>query len=419
MRVLRAVGRIGDERGAPVYLVGGVVRDLLLLRPARDLDVLVVGDATAVARSLATLFGGRVQRHAAFGTATVHAERGLKLDLASSRRERYPRPAALPVVAPGTLEEDLWRRDFGVNALALSLGPRRVGGLVDPCGGLDDLKRKRIRVLHDRSFEDDPTRAFRAVRLGWRLRFEIEPATARAIRGAVTAGLFDALSGRRLSREVELALGEPRATELARELRRYRLWSALGCGIDPRTEDLRRLGRLERLLARYERLTRGEPVTRWDVALAALAWEIDAGERDLLIHRLRPGRRTARLLGDGVRRARAIVSELSGARRIRPSHVRAACRDAPAEVVLLAAAAARGERLPGMLATWLSRWRHVRSQIDGRDLLRAGILPGPAVARGLEAALDARLDGRARGRRAELRAAISAAGGAERRAGRT
>jgi tRNA nucleotidyltransferase (CCA-adding enzyme) len=192
---------------APAWLVGGAVRDLLLGAGSVDLDVAIEGDARSVARELASRLDGEAREHERFGTATVRAG-GLTVDLASTRRETYPQPGALPEVAEASLDEDLARRDFTVNAIAASLAADRVGELRDPHGGRADLDAGVIRVLHPRSFADDPTRLLRAVRYESRLGFRMDPETERLAREAIAAGALSTVSGARIRDELLDLLGE-------------------------------------------------------------------------------------------------------------------------------------------------------------------------------------------------------------------
>ena len=194
----------------PTYLVGGAVRDLLVGHGSVDLDLAVEGDAVAASRELAERLGGDASEHGRFGTATV-ARRELAVDLATARRESYSRPGALPDVEPASLEEDLARRDFSVNAMAIALSEPGRGELRDPVGGFDDVAAARIRVLHDRSFIDDPTRLLRALRYEARLGFSLERETERLVREAVAADALATVSGARVRDELMDLLGEPAA----------------------------------------------------------------------------------------------------------------------------------------------------------------------------------------------------------------
>jgi len=178
--VLDAAIRLAEGRAVALYLVGGSVRDLLLEREQLDLDIAVAGDAIDLAQALAAAADGRVAVHPSFGTASVKGP-FFSVDLAQTRAEEYPHPGALPVVRPASLEEDLARRDFTVNAMALRLTRPQAGRLVDPHAGRQDLERRAIRVLHDGSFRDDATRMLRAVRYEGRLSFRLEDGTARLL----------------------------------------------------------------------------------------------------------------------------------------------------------------------------------------------------------------------------------------------
>jgi tRNA nucleotidyltransferase (CCA-adding enzyme) len=342
--------------GERAYLVGGAVRDLLLGLEHPDLDVAVEGDVLELARRL----GSEPVSHERFATATVDVD-GVRLDLARTRSERYPQPGALPEVEPAPLEADLARRDFTVNAMALPLaGPPE---LIDPHGGRHDLDARVLRVLHPGSFADDPTRALRAARYAARLGLELEPETARLLRDAD----LGTVSGDRVQaelRRITAADEAPAALELLFD------WGLVGidAGAGARTRALREI------LARPE----------W-------AGFVDAAEAAYNI-----------AVPDGELEAAAV--RLAAAHPDRPSEaVRLAHGRTPVD---LAAA-----RLAG--AVWLDdyvrEWRHVELEIDGSDLLAAGIPEGPAVGRGLAAALAARLDGQAAGRDEELRIALDAA----------
>ncbi len=196
--VYAAIQAVAAERGADVYLVGGAVRDWLMQRPVGDLDFSIAGDAIEFARALQQSHGGELQTHEKFRTATWHSM-GLQTDIASARRETYPHPAALPLVAPATIEQDLPRRDYTINAMALRL---RDGALLDQLGGQADLARGLMRALHPRSFIDDPTRILRGARYAAQFNFEIEPLT----RGWMDVGLVyvRSLSGERIKYDLEL-----------------------------------------------------------------------------------------------------------------------------------------------------------------------------------------------------------------------
>ena len=227
-RDVAAARSVATEGGPRLFLAGGAVRDLLLGRPVSDVDLVVEGDASAFARRLAERLGGLVRAHDRFATATLDRNEGRRLDVAATRRERYARSGALPEVRPGVpIEEDLHRRDFSINALALELAPRR--RLVDPLGGRDDLRRGLVRILHAHSFADDPTRILRAVRYASRLGFRLAPTTRGRLVTALEDGALDRISADRLRRELRLILEEPDRVRAVGMMRRL----GIDAAIDP------------------------------------------------------------------------------------------------------------------------------------------------------------------------------------------
>ncbi|HEY0556894.1 MAG TPA: hypothetical protein VGG20_21735, partial [Thermoanaerobaculia bacterium] len=267
---IETIAALARRHGVPAYLVGGFVRDLLLDRETRDLDVVVEGDGIEFAARLAEAFGGRVRAHPAFLTAVVEGPEGLYVDIVTARSEAYRAPAALPEVRAATLREDLFRRDFTVNTLAIALGAETEGELIDLFDGRRDLEAKTLRVLHDRSFVEDPTRILRGVRLGLRLGFAIAPETLDLARAAVAEGIFDHLSGSRLRDELTLLLDDP-----ALALNGIERLAELGVlrAVDPRLElDGAARDRLRAAHAAHEELAGivGPPVALWRLLLMAL-----------------------------------------------------------------------------------------------------------------------------------------------------
>lgn len=219
--LLTRIGRLAGAQGVAAYAVGGCVRDWCLGLPTvTDLDVTVEGDGIEVARAVARALGATLTAHRQFGTATIHRPngRGRRVDIASCRKEVYVRPAAYPKVSAGTLEDDLFRRDFAVNAMAAALSPGRFGTLIDPFEGVRDLRRKTLRILHERSFLDDPSRLLRGARFAARFHFQWDRTTLAAARRAVAAGALGWLNEGRLRRELERMLQEPNPAACLRHL---------------------------------------------------------------------------------------------------------------------------------------------------------------------------------------------------------
>ncbi len=353
------------------WLVGGVVRDALLGREPRELDVVVEGDPAALIAALGGSVEGEYER---FGTATVRLDGGAPVDIVRARAEEYAAPGALPEVRPGTLEEDLARRDVGVNTIALNAA----GELRAAPGGVEDLEAQRLRVLHEHSFVDDPTRIWRVARYAARLGFAVEEQT-RALAGAADPST---VSGHRLGDEVRLALAEPDP------LTAFATAQALNARLLPTGFDAapRRLaGALELL----------PPEGRADlVTLAACCGAVDAATLVAWLNDLEFPAPERDIIAAGSRAS--TYTPLHAARA--NSEVARAARGVPPEVVALAG----GDNA----RRWLDELRHVELEIDGHDLLAAGIPEGPELGRRLQQALDAKLDDGVSGREAELAAAL-------------
>jgi tRNA nucleotidyltransferase (CCA-adding enzyme) len=363
----------------PLYLVGGTVRDLLRSRSVRDLDLVVEGDAAAFARCLSRKLGGTVRSHGRFGTATVLLPQGERLDIAASRRERYERPGVLPLVEPASIAEDLARRDFTINAMAVVLA-MRPARLLDPFGGRRDLARGKIRMLHPRSPFDDPTRAFRAARYANRLRFSIDGATRRFIAGAIRGGAFGAVSGDRLRRELALLFTEPDRAGSVKLLERLGLLRVLHPSLPADRSALRRLRTAERLASRGE--------GGW--LLYLLAWTAGLSRSVLvaLADRLSVAGAERRLLLSWPEILRSLERGLARDRR---SALRRRMGGLPREALLAAAASLPADRRRVLLA--LADAGPIALSIGGRDLVAAGVAPGPAIGRALARTLAARQDG--------------------------
>jgi tRNA nucleotidyltransferase (CCA-adding enzyme) len=376
---------LATAHGWPSYLIGGTARDAVRGVPPIDLDISVVGDAVQVARELAAELGVEIEGYERFSTSTVSPPGSpYHLDFVTARRETYPQPGALPVVSAGTIEDDLARRDFTVNAFALELAPNR-GALLDLHGGVQDLQAGRVAILHDRSFIDDPTRLFRAVRFAERLDFRIEPHTLELMLQAVRDGVMATVSVERLSRELVLVLEEPEAGKMLAALDRLGLLEALYPGLYwPYAPD-------DILLV--SELSRDE---RRDALLAALAAEYapDPSSAQELARYLRLPAHQVRLMHDAARLA-ALWPRL-GEPELRNSELYVLL--SPIDSAALRAFT-RIEKLRADEVAWerlrhyLSELRHTRAQLTGHDLQALGLPPGPEYREILGKLLDAKLDG--------------------------
>ena len=392
VRRLPGMGRLlpALEGLPPAYLVGGAVRDLLRGADGVDIDVAVEGDARSVARALADRLGGSAREHERFGTAKVLADE-LALDLATTRRETYPEPGALPEVSAAPLSDDLTRRDFGVNAMALGITGDDLGHLYDPCGGVADLETGTVRVLHDRSFLDDPTRLLRAVRYETRLGFRLDPDTERLAREAVAASALRTVSGARVRDELMDLLSELDAPAAVARLRELEIDRALDPALDPDPQ----LVASAALGAVAIGADRG--VAALGALIAGAPEELDLWLADL--HLLAARR-------DAAARAARVAPRIAATLRERehlPSELRALLVTEPPEALALAMAlGAPAEQI----LRWVEELRGVSLEIDGDDLLAAGVPEGPALGRALDETLRRKLDGIVSGREEELETAL-------------
>ncbi|HEX2164957.1 MAG TPA: CBS domain-containing protein, partial [Thermoanaerobaculia bacterium] len=407
-RRVEVAARLAREHEVPVYLVGGLVRDLLLGRDNRDLDLVVEGDGPWFARLLAAELGGRVREHRAFLTAVVVDAEGFHVDVATARSEFYRQPAALPEVATSALRQDLYRRDFTINTLAIRLGPERRPELIDHFGGRRDLADGVLRVLHSLSFLDDPTRVLRAVRLEQRLGFAIAPETLHLVEVALEEGAFDRLSGSRLREELILLLDDPAVAPAGIDrLAELGLLAVLHPEL--RADDAMRRRLADALGAfhwfRLEGLAEPE-VLLWRLLLVALTLDLAPARVERLAERLMlAGAHRAVVSGAAARlnAARAALERPEAA----PHEVSAALADLPGEDLLLLLASGP-EPVRERVRRDLTELRAFRLTVRGADLGAAGVPPGPAIGGALAATRAARLDGRI-GEEEELGFALRAA----------
>ncbi|HXV96151.1 MAG TPA: CBS domain-containing protein [Gaiellaceae bacterium] len=393
--VFRAVQAVG-EGFEGVFLVGGAVRDLLMDEPSFDVDIAVEGDGIAFGRALATALGGRVVPHDKFGTAVV-IHPGGRVDVATARTEFYDYPGALPAIEQASIRQDLYRRDFTINALAVSLKGEDFGRLVDYFGGLADLEAGVLRVLHNLSFIDDPTRLFRALRYENRYGFRMEAHTQGLARACVEMELVGEVSSARLRDELEALLSEDEVAGTLRRLAELRLDEAIHPHLAAGEEAVALVAELDALRAEFAPET---PV--WRPRLAALARRLPPDELYDWFERLRLRRRDADRIADAVTVAPRLRELVAAADE--PAALRALAAPHDPDGILLAMAGA-GEEVRAPLARYFRELRDVRLEISGADLAGLGLGESPQVGAVLDEVLRRKLNGELDGREAELAAA--------------
>lgn len=405
VQLLKQVGQIGDELGVAVFAVGGFVRDLLLNVPNLDLDVTVEGDGIFFAETVGARLGGRVRPHQAFGTAVVVFPDGSKLDVASTRLEYYESPGVLPTVERASLRHDLYRRDFTINTLAICLNSARFGRLLDFFGGHKDLQERTVRVLHNLSFVEDPTRVFRAVRFEQRLQFRIDTHTEGLLRSAVRMGLVQRVGGKRLMSELTHILNEREPTPAVARMAQLGVLPAVYAGLHFGPDGEQLFAEVERVLAWYQLLYLDRPVEAWAIWFLALTDRLDSASFLDLCRRLAmPARWMERLFGRRYRALRRLqtLRQALGRGAVRQSQLYALLHGVPSELLLYGLARSGQEELRKLVSLFLTRLVNVRPLVDGSELLAMGVERGPAVRRMKERLLAARLDGEVASRDEEL-----------------
>jgi tRNA nucleotidyltransferase (CCA-adding enzyme) len=399
---------VAQEHRGRVDLVGGAVRDLMLgLRP-RELDVIVDSGVEQLAGELAKRLAGAMTLHERFGTALVRGAQA-SVDLATIRAESYPSPGALPEVRPGSPDEDLQRRDFTVNAIAVALAGEHAGQVRAVAGALEDFAARRLRVLHDASFLDDPTRILRLVRYAARLHFEVEPHTAALAAAAVSADALKTVSGPRLGAELRLAFAESDPVAPLAELDRLGILAAWEPGVS-----------FDEHLVRTALEILPEDGATQVLLGASLVLELSQKlDNEATEPAMRGFLHDLELpAGDGERAFGAAVSAAFASQHVHCADTMVDLLEltigTPVESLALAGAVREMEDGPGsygrrVVEEWLRQQRHVTLQVTGDDLIAAGVPEGPEVGVRLEESYRLLLEERIQpGREAELRAALEA-----------
>ena len=399
LSLLRELGNLADEGGVPLYLVGGVVRDLLLKRENWDLDLTVEGDGIAFARLVADRYGAGLAVFERFATARLAFPDGFKMDIATTRRESYAQPAVLPTVQPASIEEDLTRRDFSINAIAVQLNPRQFGRLLDPHGGQRDLRARTIRVLHAGSFQDDPTRIFRAIRFEQRFGFRLERNTVRLLEQAASTNLIKQISGPRLQNEILLLFAEHDPVRAIARLAQLKLLRFLHRRLCYTTKVKRVVIAVPEAFAWWAHRFPDSVIDRPLIYLMALSSESSPVVVAAMIRRLALSREQAKNVSAAGRRVDRALNRLTNKGTLRPSQVYRLLTDFLDEALVLLLAkqvsAQHGMRL-NLLKHHLVAYvknRAIKTALTGRDLQAMGLQPGRQYKTILENLLDARIDG--------------------------
>ena len=386
--LLASIREEARNAGLALYLVGGPVRDLLLDRPVKDLDLVVEGDAQGLASTIAAKLKGKVLSRSQFGTAAVRFG-DQSLDLVTARRETYPRPGALPKVTPSSIEDDLARRDFTINSMAIPLSGASLGDVLDPHDGRADLAAGLVRFLHENSFVDDPTRILRALRYEQRLDFHLEALTERRLVEALGHGAMDTLSGDRLRRELAVMLRE---AEPHRALGRSAELGVLAA-IHPTLRDDSAVATLA---------ASGENISPLEY-LAALSFPLSPEDGKSLVHRLRMPATWERVVTDTIAVRHDSVPHIAGRPNVTRSALYRTLEPYVPEALRVNALMAEDSVIKKGLEAYLEDLRYVNVILRGADLVSIGFPQGPLVGEVLLELRWARLDGGVTTREDEIR----------------
>ena len=393
------MGAAAGECGFRAFIVGGSVRDLLMGCAVKDIDLTIEGDAEEFARKLLGEFKGKIVAHSRFKTASVFFRDGSRLDISTARKEKYKRPAELPEVVSSSIYSDLYRRDFTVNALAVSINPGSFGRLIDCFNGLEDLREGVIRVLHEKSFEDDPTRIFRAVRFAQRLGFRIEERTEALIRAAVCNRLCGALSGRRLRNEIELLLSEPDPVSAAKKMREYGIEKCIHRKLRVAAAEIGSLEKLRAIIPAAGGAAPDKGFRPWLVYFMGLLRGQDKETLREISKRLMLStkERTALL---SLPKADSMAKTLNSVEILPCSRVYSLLKGEPPEFLVVILSMTGIEKAKIILEK-LVYSLGVKTETTGKDLLDMGFKPGPGIQAILDEVLKARIDGALKNKKEE------------------
>ena len=397
--LINKIRDIASKENLKAYLVGGFVRDLILKVRNLDLDIVIEGDGIKFANIVANSLGAKITAHKQFGTATVFIKPNLKIDYSSARKEYYPSSAHLPVVSPGSLRDDLFRRDFSINALAISLNDAK---LVDYFGGQTDLEHKIIRVLHPLSFIDDPTRVLRAVRFEQRYNFKIEHKTLSLLNEAVKNGLLEKVHPHRLRDELILILKEDDPIKEIARLERLTGFDFIHPGLAVSKKTYSFLRGLKKEINWFNQtFPQRRKLDSWLIYLLGLLNSVDIGKAKEICEKFGLRKGEEKRLVTYKQAKPESIKDLSRA-KIEPAKIFAFLEPLSYETILALKAKYANSAFRLNIANFLEIYNGMRIFIGGEDLHCLGVLPGPRYQKIFEQVLAAKLNGRVKSKEEEL-----------------
>ncbi|MBC8199063.1 MAG: CBS domain-containing protein [Desulfobacteraceae bacterium] len=403
MNILKTSGETASEIGYNAYVAGGFVRDLFLYRANEDIDIVIEGDGIAFAKKYAEKFNARIHAHEKFGTAVIIFPDGFKIDVASARMEYYKFPAALPTVEMSSIKLDLFRRDFTVNTLAIHINHNKFGMLIDFFGAQRDIKRKSIRALHNLSFVEDPTRAFRAIRFEQRFGFTIGKLTSGLINNAVKMDFFKRLSGRRVFNELRQILEEENPVPAVKRLYDYNLLKVIHPSIGINEEVISLLNSVKKVLSWHDLLFLDELYMKWIVYFLALVRHCDDKTSDEICTRFELSPRHKTIICKERFQAEKCLLALERTVSVKDSFLYKQICGFKTELILYMMAVTKQKRIKKSISRYFTKLRYITTSVTGKQLIKMGLKPGPIYREILEAVLYAKLDGKLKTANDELK----------------
>ncbi len=393
LRLIKKMGKIADEMRYNAFLVGGLVRDLLIGVDNLDIDIVVEGLGVQFARELVKKLGGRYIAHKKFATAIVVLPNGFKIDIATARTEYYEFPTALPTVELSSIRYDLYRRDFTINALAVNINPSEFGALVDFFQGRQDIKRGIIKVLHNLSFVDDPTRIFRAVRFESRFGFKIDKQTEHFIDNALQLGVLEKINNQRIREEIILLLSEGDPWVGIARLGALNVLKKIHPKMKADLKARHLFEQVKEVLAWFNLLYLKDKVHRWLIYFMALTNRLDAAELNDFAREIRLNKKHFQVLQTLHEKKVMIHQKLNARQALRDSEIYQTLSHIPLEILLFIMSDTKNENIKKRISRYITDLRKVRISLTGRDLAQIGIPQGPQYSALLETVILGKLDG--------------------------
>ena len=400
--LLAKIGQVANEIGMSAYVVGGFVRDLMLYRDNEDLDIVIEGDGISFAKKYARLTEARVHTYEKFGTAVIVFKNGFKMDVASARMEYYQFPAALPTVEMSSIKLDLFRRDFTINTLAIQLNPTYFGTLIDFFSAQRDIKDKAIRVLHNLSFVEDPTRVFRAIRFEQRFDFTIGKLTEGLIRNAVRMDFFKRLSGDRVFAELKLILEEENPVSAINRLVDFDLLKVIHPALEHDNQLSTILESVNKVMAWHDLLFVDALYEKWSVYFLSIIRNVNRKVAYEICDRLRLSLKYQEMFCKKRFQAAGCLCWLEYYLPVDSSELYKRLQPFKTELILYMMASTRHEKVKRAISKYYTELRHIKIHVTGKDLREMGVKEGPVYREILQAILDAKLNGALKNEKEEL-----------------